>query len=112
MLCSCKLKRILGNQGFAQTHRIRRFLEYVVNAVAAGGSDQVKEYAIGVEVFGRRQNLDPRVDPIVRVQAAKLRWKLIEYYASDGANNTIIIAIPKRRYTAVVETAAAEIGSC
>jgi adenylate cyclase len=75
----------------------------VVNAAAAGESDGVKEYAIGVEVFERGNDFDPRVDPIVRVQASKLRSKLTEYYSAHGAADPLIIAIPKGSYSATFE---------
>src|SRR4030095_1424816 len=74
-------------------------------AVAAATStprESLKEYRIGVEVFDRGRDFDPRVDPIVRVQATKLRSKLVEYYAGDGANDPIVISIPKGGYAAEI----------
>jgi hypothetical protein len=64
--------------------------------------------AIGVEVFERDANFDPRIDPIVRVQAAKLRSKLMEYYNSEGRGDAVIISIPKGGYAAVFSIASVE----
>ena len=103
-----QLERILASQIFSQSRRLTHFLQYVVNAAAGGDAESVKEYAIGVEVFGRSNDFDPRIDPIVRVQAAKLRSKLLEYYASEGAADPLVISIPKGGYAAVFETAGAQ----
>jgi len=57
-----------------------------------------KEYQIATEVFGRQQDFDPHVDSMVRVQAGRLRTKLAEYYASEGADDHIIVELPKGNY--------------
>lgn len=98
-----QLERILRSRIFSQSQRLTHFLRFVVQAAAEGDSDSVKEYAIGVEVFDRGHGFDPRVDPIVRVQAAKLRSKLLEYYASEGAHDPVVISIPKGSYAAAFE---------
>ena len=64
-----------------------RFLRLTVERALAGQSDELKEYLIGVEVFDRKQSYDPRVDPIVRVEARRLRAKLKAYYEGDGAGD-------------------------
>src|SRR5215471_21756649 len=93
-----QLGRILTSPIFSQSRRLTKFLQFVVTAGAQGDSERVKEYAIGVEVFDRGKDFDPRIDPIVRVQAAKLRSKLLEYYASSGAQDPIVISMPKGSY--------------
>jgi adenylate cyclase len=98
-----QLERILNSRLFAQSQRLTHFLRFVVEAATDGNLENVKEYAIGVEVFGRGDDFDPRVDPIVRVQAAKLRSKLLEYYASEGAHDPVVISIPKGSYAAAFE---------
>src|SRR5262245_27366814 len=80
-----------------------RFLKYVVEQALAGASDQVKEYVIGVEVFQRDQQYDPRLDSIVRVEAKRLRTKLDEYYAGPGSNDAVIIRIPRGSYVPLFE---------
>ena len=77
-----------------------------MKAAIDGEADGLKEYAIGAEVFDRGGDFDPRIDPIVRVQAAKLRSKLLEYYASDGLSDPVMISIPKGSYAAVFNVGA------
>jgi serine/threonine-protein kinase len=75
------LDRILGSQTFQQAGGLKRFLRFIVNETIAGRVSELKEYVIGVQVFRTDQSFDPRTDPIVRVQARRLRAKLVQYYA-------------------------------
>ena len=70
------LQRILASKEFASSARMSRFLRFAVERVMCGQSEQLKEYVLGVEVFDRKPSYDPRVDPIVRVEARRLRSKL------------------------------------
>lgn len=74
------------------------FLRFVVEQTLQGKSDQLKQTVIGVAVFGREPDYDPRVDPVVRVEARRLRAKLQEYYAGSGAADPIRIELPKGAY--------------
>ena len=98
-----QVRRILASPIFSTSARISKFLSYVVDTVQSGRGGELKEYAIGVEVFERGPDFDPRVDPIVRVQAAKLRSKLTEYYANAGAGDPIVIRVPKGAYVPEIE---------
>jgi TolB-like protein len=69
-----------------------------------GRPELLKEYNLGLEVFQRPPDYDPKIDPIVRVQARRLRSKLDEYYASEGADTSLVIHIPKGAYVPVFET--------
>ena len=80
-LVRAELDRILRSPGFAHSERMARFLRCVVERAVAGRGEEVKEYLLGVEVFDRKSDYDPRVDPIVRVEARRLRAKLEEFYA-------------------------------
>jgi TolB-like protein len=93
-----QLDRILASEGFANAERMSRFLQFVVERALAGESDQVKEYLVGVEVFGRDEQYDPRLDSIVRVEARRLRAKLDEYYAREGANDPVMITMRRGTY--------------
>lgn len=93
-----QLNRILASAEFSGSARLSRFLRLVVESAQTGKADSLKEYRIGVEVFDRGTDFDPRIDPIVRVQAARLRSKLLEYYAGKGAQDPIAISIPKGSY--------------
>ncbi len=92
------LRRILESRGFAGSARMRRFLEFTVERTLARHADQLKEYTIGVEVFDRAPSFDPRVDPIVRVEARRLRSKLKQYYAGDGARDDMRVTYPTGGY--------------
>src|SRR5262245_35277175 len=100
---SAQLARILASPQFAHSERLRRFLKLAVEVAQSG--EPLKEYRIGVDVFDRGKSFDPRTDPIVRVQAAKLRSRLLEYYAGGGANDPLVISVPKGSYAAEIRAA-------
>lgn len=89
---------ILASPQFAQSARMQRFLSFVVERTLAGQTADLKEYTIGVEVFDRPADYDPRIDSIVRVEARRLRRKLREYYAGPGAKSPIVISLPEGAY--------------
>jgi Tol biopolymer transport system component len=103
-----ELDRILASPGFTDADRLQRFLRFVVEETLAGRGGALKESVIGVEVFGRAADYDPKVDPVVRVQARRLRVKLDEYYAAAGAGS-IRIGLPKGGYAAEFVPVAAEV---
>jgi len=98
-----QLERLLASDAFAHTDRLRRFLRFVVERALAGEADALKEYVIGLEVYDRGDDYDPRVDSIVRVEAGRLRSKVESYYAHDGRRDPILIAIPRGSYAPVFE---------
>jgi hypothetical protein len=94
-----QLEKILVSESFGRSERLSRFLRYAVEETIRGRKDQLHEYAIGREVFERGDAYDPRIDPIVRVEAARLRNKLDEYYRERGHNDPVIISLSKRGYS-------------
>jgi TolB-like protein len=98
-----ELERILASDAFAASGRLTRLLRYVVERTLAGEGDQLKEYVLGVEVFDRGDQYDPRLDSIVRVEARRLRAKLDEYYRNGGASDQVLISIPRGTYAPVFE---------
>jgi TolB-like protein len=98
-----QLDRILKSPGFAGSARLKRFLTYVVEQHLTGEGAKLKEYAIGVEVFDRKEPYDPRLDSIVRVEAGRLRSKIDEYYSGEGAADEIRISLPRGSYVPVFE---------
>jgi TolB-like protein len=98
------LERILASAGFAGSARLGRFLRFVVERSLAGEAARLKEYSIGMEVFDRTGEYDPRVDSIVRVEAGRLRTKLEEYYATAGSGDAVRIALNKGSYAPSFET--------
>jgi len=89
---------VVSSAPFAQSRRLQRFLEYVVECELTGRRDDIQEYAIGLEVFDRGESFDPRSDSIVRVEARRLRERLADYYGGDGRRQRIRIVLPKRGY--------------
>lgn len=98
-----ELDRILATKGFANAGRLSKLLRYVVEKSLAGDTGQLKEYAVGVEVFERDGSYDPRIDSIVRVEAGRLRSRLDEYYSGEGAGSPIRIHLPRGGYIAHFE---------
>jgi len=98
-----QLDLILRSRAFIQSHRIRRFLQFVVEESLLGQPHRLKEYLIGLEVFDRREAFDPRVDSIVRVEARRLRYKLEEYYRTEGREDTVRIILRKGSYVPIFE---------
>jgi len=98
-----ELDRILRSRAFIQSHRIRRFLQFVVEESLLGQPHRLKEYLIGLEVFDRREAFDPRVDSIVRVEARRLRNKLEEYYRTEGQEDPVRVLLRKGSYVPIFE---------
>jgi TolB-like protein len=100
-----QLDRLLASAVFANAGRMSRFLKFVVDQSLAGEGERLKEYVIGVEVFDRDASYDPRLDSIVRVEAARLRSKLAEYYAGEGSGDALVLSLPKGGYAPIVTRA-------
>ena len=101
-----QLARILASADFAKSDRMSRFLSFVVEQALTGQADRLKGYTIGIEVFDRPSDFDPQSDPIVRVEAGRLRDRLSRYYAKEGAQDPLRIDIPKGAYAPRFETVA------
>ena len=96
-----QLGRILDSETFSKAPVLRRFLQFLVERTLEGRTDEIKEYGLGVDVFDRGSDFDPRTDTIVRVQARRLRAKLEEYDEGSGGADRILIELPKGSYVAV-----------
>ncbi len=94
------LERILTTPAFVRSPRLAKFLRFAVEQRLAGRADPPKEFEVGVQVFGRPEDYDCRIDPVVRVQARLLRFKLHEYYETVGKNDPFRIELPKGGYLA------------
>jgi hypothetical protein len=92
------LQTLVANDALRLSERNRRFLSFVVTQTIEGRADRIKAYAIGVDVFGRDDSFDPTVDPIVRIEATRLRSALTAYYEGAGATDRIRIAMPRGGY--------------
>jgi TolB-like protein/tetratricopeptide (TPR) repeat protein len=100
-----ELERIVSSKSFRQVDRLQRFLAFIVEETVAGRGDKLKEYLVGVDVFGKDVNFDPRMDPIVRVQARRLRMRLASYYQNEGHTDPVIIELPKGGYAPIFKAA-------
>jgi serine/threonine-protein kinase len=96
-----QLDRLLSSKVFRQADRLKRFLTFTINETLAGRGEQLKEFVIGSEVFDKGPAFDPRSDPIVRVQARRLRAQLARYYREEGQTDEILIELPKGGYTPI-----------
>jgi Tol biopolymer transport system component len=93
-----QLDRILASASFADAERARSFLRFVVERALEGRSGEIKESVIAVEALGRNTSFDPKSDPIVRVEAGRLRDRLSSYYEGEGDVDSVLISLPKGRY--------------
>jgi hypothetical protein len=93
-----ELQAVLRSQEFVRAPKLAQLLTYLCEKLFAGEAAQIKEYSIGVEVFNRGSSFDQDSDSIVRVEANRLRKRLAEYYAGDGAPHTLQITIPVGQY--------------
>ena len=96
-----QLERIVSSATFQQVERLKRFISFIVTEAASGRGDELKEYVVGVQVFGKESSFDPRTDPIVRVQARRLRARLSRYYLDEGQQDELIIELPKGGYAPI-----------
>lgn len=93
-----ELKSVLSAPEFMRAPKLAHLLMYLCEKLFAGEASQIKEYSIGVEVFRRGSSFDQDSDSIVRVEANRLRRRLAEYYANEGASHVIRITIPIGQY--------------
>jgi len=93
-----QMDRILNSTEFNATDAQRSFLQYVIGKTLTGQAHKIKGYTVATEVFGRREDFDQAIDPIVSIHANKLRRALELYYLVAGQNDPIIIDIPKGTY--------------
>ena len=88
------LEKVLAADCLRDAELLRRFLRHVVERTLAGAAGELKEYSLGIDLFGRDASYDPRLDPVVRMAARRLRVKLQEYYERDGRGDPLRIEIP------------------
>src|SRR5262252_118827 len=93
-----QLEKILAHSLFVRSERMGRFLRLAIERTLEGRTNELKEYLLGVEVFDRKASYDPRVDPIVRVEARRLRSKLKAYYEGDGRGDGVLIEFVSGSY--------------
>ena len=92
------VERVVTSPGFRRSPQLVAFLRFVVESVLGGKAGHIKSYTIGIEALRRSESFDPQIDPIVRVEAARLRRALASYYAGEGARRSVTIEIPLGSY--------------
>ena len=93
-----ELRRVVNSTHFDASERNRRFIEYVVEETLMGRGDRIKAYNIATVVFGRGDSFDPTLDPVVRMEARRLRRSLERFYLVEGEGGPVRIALPKGGY--------------
>lgn len=92
------LDRIVSSEAFRSSPQLAAFLSFVVESALQGRGDRIKGYTIGIEALKRSANFDPQIDPIVRVEATRLRRALERYYSGPGAGSAVRIALSRGNY--------------
>ena len=93
-----QLSRVLSSASFKRSAILSRFLEFVVSETLIGNEQTLKEYVIAVNVLNKSPDFNPQLNGIVRIHANRLRKLLNDYYLSEGADDPVVLSIPKGRY--------------
>ena len=93
-----ELNRIINSSPFRDAYRLTSFLSFIVEMTLAGNGNRLKAYTIAVEALGRGADFDPQTDPIVRVEAVRMRQALARYYSGIGRNDPLVIEVPRGSY--------------
>jgi TolB-like protein/Tfp pilus assembly protein PilF len=93
-----ELERILSSPRFHASGKRRAFLKFIVEETLAGRADRLKGYTVAVDVFGRDERFHSQADPVVRLEARRLRRDLDSYYVDAGSRDSVRISIPKGSY--------------
>ena len=93
-----ELERVLASACFARSEGLSRLLRFLVERQLEGRGSELKESLIGVEVYGRRPDYDPKLDSTVRGEVTRLRARLSKYYSTEGGQDLLVIDVPKGGY--------------
>ena len=95
-----ELQKMLASKDFDTSSRNRRFLTFAVEETLASRGNRIKAYNVALAVFDRSSDFDPLTDPIVRIEASRLRRSIEHYYLTGGRTDRVCIAMPKGSYAA------------
>jgi hypothetical protein len=101
--CFQQVERLTKSHSLHSSESLCKLLRYLAEHSLDHPGVALKEYQIATEVLGRPAVFDPQSDSTVRVQAGRLRVKLAEYYAHEGADDPIVVEIPKGSYVLVFQ---------
>jgi len=97
-LSNHQVQRIASSHTFKSAPTLQQLFQFLAARALNEHFEEIKEYTIGVEALSRKQDFDPKTDPIVRVQIHRLRQKLKEYYEMEGSRDSILVEVPKGHY--------------
>jgi adenylate cyclase len=100
-----QVAKILISPQFVNSPNLRNFLSFIVEKTLTGQAADIKGYTVATEVLGRKADFDPNLDPIVRIQAGRLRRALEQYYRVQGLSDAVVIEVPKGSYVPVFRSA-------
>src|ERR1700688_4947155 len=98
-LCLDQIERLTHSHALRKAESLCKLLRYLADHALAHPGVALKEYQIATEVFGRPTDFDPQADSAIRVQAGRLRLKLVDYYSHEGLADTIVVEMPNGAYT-------------
>ncbi len=93
-----ELEALLREPPLSNSERLKRFLRHIVEETIEGRSDRLSGYTIALDVFDKDEDFDPALDSIVRVEASRLRTRLVQHYAETKRSSTVRIVLPKGTY--------------
>ncbi len=100
---SAQIQRIVQSKAFRTSEVHRNLLTYLADKSLSGDADSIKEYTVGLDVFGKPDSYDPRQESTVRMHVARLRQKLSEYYRTEGVDDPIFVDLPKGGFRVTFE---------
>lgn len=92
------LNRVLDSPAMKRSESLSSFLRFIVEETLSGRGDRLKARVVATKALGRDSNFDSKADPIVRIQAGRLRRALDRYYEQEGQGEPIHIELPKGTY--------------
>jgi hypothetical protein len=93
-----QIEKIVHSQTLRKAESLCKLLRYLGNHALTQPGVPLKEYQIATEVFGRPENFDPQADSAIRVQAGRLRLKLLDYYNHEGTSDSVVVEMPAGSY--------------
>ncbi|MSV34108.1 MAG: hypothetical protein EXQ47_00720 [Bryobacterales bacterium] len=98
-----QVRRILQSKAFRTSEVHRNLFHYLSEKSLSGEAESLKEYTVGLDVFAKPESYDPRQESVVRMHMARLRQKLAEYYRTEGADDSIVVDLPKGAFKVTFE---------
>jgi hypothetical protein len=93
-----QIERILQSEELRGSDVLRRLLTFLAEKTISGEADELKEYTVAIDGLGKPPSYDPRHTSAVRIQAGRLRQKLIDYYRAEGSNDALVVTLPKGHF--------------